>query len=125
MTSNKKLGNKKEEYVAKKLSEHDFWVHLFTQNIKGQPFDLIAVKDNIAIMGDVKSCYDDRFDFKRIEPNQYTSMELSLKCGNKYVGFFLVNCSNEVYFITFLRIKYLVLNNKVKSINLKDLDKLF
>lgn len=124
MTSNKRLGNKKEEYVARVLFDNGYWVHLFQQNKRGQPFDLVAIKNNIALMGDVKSCYENRFDFTRIEPNQYTSMELALSCGNTNVGFFLVNYLGDIYFISFHHIKELVLKKKEKSINLQNLEKL-
>lgn len=118
MTSqnNKKVGNKIEVEVANYLFQKNYWVHLLKQGVKGQPFDLIAIKNNIALMGDVKHCSQNRFDFKRIEPNQFTSMELALECGNTNIGFFLVG--EKIKFIKRETLKKLVLEYKIKSINL-------
>ena len=116
--NNKRVGNKIEVEVANYLFQKKYWVHLLKQGVKGQPFDLIAVKNNKALMGDVKHCSQNRFDFKRIEPNQYTSMELALECGNTNIGFFLVGMCDEIKFIKRTNLKKLVLENKIKSINL-------
>lgn len=122
MTSqnNKKVGNKIEVEVANYLFQKNYWVHLLKQGVKGQPFDLIAVKNNVALMGDAKHCSQNRFDFNRIEPNQYTSMELALECGNTNIGFFLVGMHDEIKFIKWTNLKKLVLENKIKSINLSN-----
>lgn len=115
---NKIVGNKKEEIVVKKLEELGYWAHIFAQKQNGQPFDIIACKNNKVIMGDVKSCLDGRFNFSRIEPNQYTAMELALMRGNNNVFFFLVDSENNIKVIKYQTIKEFNTKSITHSVNL-------
>lgn len=85
--NNKKLGNKYELEFLKILKMNGYWCHLFAYNKNGQPCDIIGVKDDLALLIDVKHCVDDRFDFSHIQPNQMSCFEYAEFCGNKNVGF--------------------------------------
>ena len=47
--SNKSNGTAFEREFAEMLSERGFWVHLLKNNSNGQPFDVIATKNNQAL----------------------------------------------------------------------------
>lgn len=104
--NNKKLGNDFEKEMAKILSQKGYWVTLLNpkQHIGSQPADLIAVKDNKAILIDCKTCETHLFPIKRIEENQRQAYKKYVKCGNtKYI----------------LAIKY---NNKIYEIDMRNID---
>lgn len=122
--NNKKIGNTKEKIVANELSRLGYWVHIFAQNKQGQPFDIIAMKNNQVLMGDVKSCLKGRFDFSRIEPNQFTSMELALQKGNTNIYFFLVDENNNIKVIKYKTIKEFSARSITHSVNLSLLSSL-
>lgn len=51
-------------------------------HIGSQPADLIAVKDNKAMLIDCKTCNNHLFPTKRIEENQWNASKKFFKCGN-------------------------------------------
>lgn len=104
--NNKRLGNAFEKEMAEKLKENGWWVTFLTpkQNVGSQPADLIAVKDNRAMLIDCKTCSSHLFPISRIEENQRQAFKRFRKCGN----------TNFI-----LAIKY---KNKVYEINLNDID---
>lgn len=116
--NNKKIGNTKEKIVANEFKRLGYWCHIFAQTKQGQPFDLIAIKNNQVLMGDVKSCLKGRFDFSRIEPNQYTAMELALQKGNTNIYFFLVDESDNIKVVKYQTIKEFSAKSITHSINL-------
>lgn len=83
--NNKKHGMAFEKKVLKKISETGAWVHFLSPDERGaQPFDIIAVKDGIALAAecktqDSKSRY---FSISRLEDNQIMAFEKWLMCGN-------------------------------------------
>lgn len=97
--SNKKIGNNFEKSTAEYLSENDFWVYRLPNKIGGQPFDILALKNDTVIALDCKVCSNDVFDKSRIEDNQHTAMNKILKCVSKAkVGFyFLFNDGTECF----------------------------
>lgn len=97
--SNKALGTSFEQRLADKLYEHGFWVHLLTQNQAGQPADIIAVKDNRAVLIDAKVCSNGKFDTSRIESNQLGSMKVWRESGNMEWWFALEMPNEEIYFV--------------------------
>lgn len=105
--NNKTLGNNFERELAETLSKEDWWVTLLTpnQHTGAQPADLIAVKDNRAILIDCKTCNTHLFPIKRIEQNQWSASKKFLKCGN-----------SEYY----IAIKY---NKKIYMIPIETIDK--
>ena len=77
----KKIGNKYEELFLKILQDKGYWCHLFSYNSSGQPCDVIAIKDNITHLIDVKHCNEDVFYFSRIESNQHNCFLYATQCG--------------------------------------------
>ena len=53
-TVNRTVGNQFEEELCGLLAEHGWWAHNMAQNQTGQPADVIAVKNNIAVLIDCK-----------------------------------------------------------------------
>lgn len=106
MNNNKVLGNNFEKEYANLLSKNGYWVTFLTphQHTGSQPCDLIAIKNNKAILIDCKTCNTHFFPTGRIEENQRQAYKKYSKCKN-------------THFI--LAIKY---NNKIYEINMKDID---
>ena len=98
----KKIGDSTERKCLEVLSKLGYWCHLFAYNKNGQPCDIVAMKDNIGYLIDVKHCEGDRFDFKRIEPNQRSCFIYARSCGNKTLGLMIYfekhNCFNYLPF---------------------------
>lgn len=82
LKSNKQLGGDYEQTVCQALAAEGYWVHNFANRQNGQPMDIIAVKDNRAVLIDAKVCSDGRFRTSRIEENQVLSMKKWFSCGN-------------------------------------------
>lgn len=81
--NNKNLGTAFERRLVQKLSERGYWVHFIAPDSRGaQPFDIIAAKDGICIVGDCKTCKDHIFRISRLEENQKMAFEKWLACGN-------------------------------------------
>ena len=84
------LGNKAEEETTKLLTSYGYWAFNIPKGVKGQPFDIIACKENVNWFVDVKHLENNKlsFDFNRIEPNQLTSMNYAKNFSNiKNLGF--------------------------------------
>ena len=75
-TVNRTVGSQFEEELCGLLAEHGWWAHNMAQNQTGQPADVIAVKNNIAVLIDCKDCENNRFPLSRIECNQEGAMTL-------------------------------------------------
>lgn len=106
LKSNKKIGDDFEKEYARILKNKGYWVTFLTpkRHIGSQPCDLIAIKNDKAILVDCKTCKTHLFPISRIEENQRQAFKRYLKCGN-------------TTFI--LAIKY---NNKIYEINMKNID---
>ena len=104
--TNKKIGNDFEQEYAEILSENGWWVTLLTpkRHIGSQPADIIAVKNNKAILIDCKTCESHLFPISRIEFNQRNAYKKFKECGND--NYYLV-------------IKY---NKKIYKVNMKEID---
>lgn len=83
----KEIGNMCEYRLLSLLRKKGWWCHLFAYNTNGQPCDIIALKNNVGILIDVKHCSTDKFDTSRIEPNQKMCFEYAKSCGVNYTGF--------------------------------------
>ena len=96
-----KIGKRAEQYVADYLFKKGWFVILIQNKIAGQPFDLIALKDDKFIAGDVKHIQSgDTFRISRVEPNQHTAFFLMRNKGNTNFGlFFKFKCDMGVYYI--------------------------
>lgn len=84
---NKKIGNDYENKLAQMLQEKGFWCHIFEYNKNGQPCDIVAIKNDIANLIDVKHCASNRFSFSHIQPNQITCFGYAKSCGITHTGF--------------------------------------
>lgn len=84
LKSNKKLGNDFEKEFAKILADEGYWCTLLTPktHIGSQPADLVAVKNNKAILVDCKTCNNYLFPLSRLEQNQIEASKKYFKCGN-------------------------------------------
>lgn len=95
-----KIGRVTEKYVADYLFEKGWGVILIPKRLGGQPFDLIALKNNEFLAGDVKHIlYGNTFPLLRIEPNQISALNLMKARGNTRIGLFLKFADSEnIYF---------------------------
>ena len=71
------------------------------QNQVGQPTDVIAAKNNIAVLIDCKVCENNRFPLSRIEGNQEGAMTLWEARGNAYCYFAMKLANGEIYMVSF------------------------
>lgn len=84
---NKKIGNEYEEKLVQLLASEGWWCHCFAYKPEGQPCDVVALKNNVPFLVDVKHCAEDRFSFNNIQPNQKNCFKLAYQRGNKNLGF--------------------------------------
>lgn len=117
--SNKQAGTDFENALAKYLSSFGYWVHNMAQNKSGQPADLIAVKDQKALLIDCKDCKTNRFTFSRIESNQDSAMTLWSMCHNDYGWFALRLLNGSIYMLSHRTMSDLRVDKK--SLNEEDI----
>lgn len=98
--SNKTIGNRFEAELCEMFAEAGWWAHNLAQNQVGQPADVIAVRNNTAVLIDCKDCENDRFPLSRIETNQEGAMTLWEMRGNAYC-YFALRISTGIYMIDF------------------------
>lgn len=80
-----------EKEAMRYLAEKGFWVHYCAKGFGGQPCDIIAIKDDMPYLLDVKHCAGYYLGRPRIEPNQQTALALALKKGVTHVGFLCIS----------------------------------
>ena len=114
--NNKKLGNNFEKEMEEVLRKKGYWVTMLTpkQHIGSQPADLIAIKDNKAILIDCKTCKTHLFPITRIEENQCNASKRFLKCGNTEY-YLAIKYKQNIYMIPIDTI-----DKMTKSINLEE-----
>ena len=114
--NNKRLGNSFEKELAEILSKKGYWVTYLApkQHIGSQPCDLIAIKNNKAILIDCKTSKTHLFPISRIEENQWNASKRFLECGNKEY-YIAIKYNESIYTIPINEI-----NREEKSINLKE-----
>jgi Holliday junction resolvase len=106
MTSNKTIGNHFEGELCDLLAEAGWWAHNMAQNQIGQPADVIAVQNNIAVLIDCKVCENDRFPLSRIESNQEGAMTLWELQGNTYSYFAMKLSDGTIYMVDFNSLEF-------------------
>ena len=106
--NNKLNGNEFEKIFAKALANKGYWVHRIQDNANGQPFDVIAIKDNIPNVYDCKDCKNNIFKFNRIEDNQRLAFNRYLRCKN-------FNCFIAIRFEAESNVAYLVPYESIKK----------
>jgi Holliday junction resolvase len=122
--NNKLLGTRYEEKVAQILYDHGYWVTLLTASRTGQPADIIAIKGTEVALIDAKFCARDRFELRRVEPNQIRAMSLLEKRSeHTALATFVLGFSTGNYIVSWERISELI-SQGVKSINLADCEEL-
>lgn len=85
-----KIGTEYEVELAKWLKNHKFWAYNMPRKTNGQPCDIVAIKNNTAILMDAKHVRKEEisFPFSRIEPNQISSFAYAKGFANiSYLGF--------------------------------------
>lgn len=103
--NNKKLGTDFERSMVNLMAKQGYWVHFINPDSRGaQPFDIIAVKDGLAIAIDCKTCKDHIFRLGRLEENQIMAFEKWLKCGNE-TPFLAVLYKDKICMIPYNRLK--------------------
>lgn len=99
--NNKQIGTEFEREMCQWLKDDGWWVHFISPDNRGaQPFDIIAVKDGIAIAADCKTCKNHFFRMDRLEDNQWMSFDKWKACGNSEPLIF-VKHNNAVYCIEY------------------------
>ncbi len=121
-TVNRTVGTRFEDDLCWLLAERGWWSHNLSQNQTGQPADVIAVKNNVAVLIDCKVCADNRFTLSRIECNQEGAMTLWEQRGNAYCYFAMKLNDGEIYMVGFDDLNLLSLH-RVKSLNEAELRK--
>ena len=106
-TVNRIMGGHFEGELCDLLAVHGWWAHNLAQNQVGQPADVIAVKNNIAVLIDCKVCATDRFALSRIEGNQEGAMTLWEARGNLYCYFAMKLTDGSIYMVSFNELKVL------------------
>ena len=102
--NNKQIGTEFEQEVVEKLSKAGYWAHFISPDNRGaQPFDVIAVKNGIAVVGDCKTCKAKTFSISRLEDNQIMAFQKWESCGNK-PPFIFVKHSEKIYVIPWRKV---------------------
>lgn len=120
-----KIGHQTESEVANFFSKNSYWAFIIPKGINGQPFDIIARRENETWFIDAKHLEVGRvsFPFDRIEPNQITSMQYANYIANiKDNMGFIIQQDQNLYFMSYET--YLKQRELSKSIKLSDLPRL-
>ena len=83
--NNKQIGTEFEREVVEIMQKRGYWVHFLAPDSRGaQPFDIIAVKNGMAIAIECKtlSPKEKSFPIDRLEDNQKFAFEVWQRCGN-------------------------------------------
>lgn len=107
LKSNKKIGNNFEKEYSEILRNKGYWVTFLTpkQHVGSQPCDLIAIRNNIPILIDCKTCKNHIFPINRIEENQRQALKRYIKCGNtKFI--LAIKYKNKIYEIDMQNIDF-------------------
>lgn len=103
--NNKKTGSDFEREFCRILADKGYWVHFMSPDSRGaQPFDVIAVKNGMAIAVDCKTSVKPIFSISRLEDNQIMAFEKWISCGNS-TPFVAVKYENNIFLVSYLRLK--------------------
>lgn len=101
--NNKKLGTSFEKEVCDKLQKLGFWVHFITPDNRGaQPFDIIAVRRNVAMAVECKTLSTSQryFPISRLEDNQIFAFKKWADCGNSS-PMIAIKYGDEIKFVSY------------------------
>lgn len=101
-----KIGKKTEEKIAENFQKDGYICFNFPKNINGQPFDIIAAKENKIWFIDAKHLTEKKnvFSFERIEPNQISSMHYAYSFAKVMgkIGFIIEwDKTKKFYFLSY------------------------
>ena len=103
--NNKVLGTQFERKICEFISKMGYWVHFLSPDNRGaQPFDIIAVKNGRAVVGDCKTSSRKLFSISRLEDNQIMAFEKWAACGNEDPILFVLY-DGVTYFIPYSDLK--------------------
>jgi hypothetical protein len=104
MSLQNKNGNKAEKEFAEYMHGKKYWVHIMARDGRGnQPFDAIAIKNNMPWMVDVKNVESGEvFALNRVEPNQIGAFKVLMATGNTNCGFAIRFGLSGFYFLMFV-----------------------
>ena len=99
MKNNKIIGNEFEKEFAQYLQEKGMFVYNVPNKYTGQPFDIIAVKNNVFYGFECKHCKGNYFTLDRIEDNQVQAFKKLQKSNtSNYYFVFKSEVFNTVKF---------------------------
>lgn len=108
--NNKALGMQFEKRICELFAKNGYWVHFISPDNRGaQPFDIIAVKNGYAIVGDCKTSAYKVFPMSRLEDNQIMAFEKWMACGNT-TPYIIIQYRDDVYFVPYTTLK---IKNKI------------
>lgn len=110
MTSNKKIGNNSEEIVAVALQKQNYWVLRIPPNSNGQPADIIAIRNGVPYLLEIKHVEGKSFKLSRIEPNQIHALNYFELFGGKSWVIFVLD-DNSMYMLSWKSVEMMILNN--------------
>ncbi|MDE6182058.1 MAG: Holliday junction resolvase RecU [Eubacteriales bacterium] len=95
----KQIGNNFEKEFAKWLANKGMFVYNLPNKANGQPFDILAAKNNVFLAFECKNCTKDYFPLSRVEDNQIQSFKKLESTGN-YNYYFIFNFNGDIRFCT-------------------------
>ena len=99
MKNNKIIGNEFEKEFAQYLQSKGMFVYNLPNKYTGQPFDIIAVKNNVFYGFECKHCKGNYFTLDRIEDNQVQAFKKLQKSNtSNYYFVFKSEVFNTVKF---------------------------
>lgn len=117
--NNKQIGNSFEKQFCDILSHHGFWCHRMQDKANGQPFDVIASKNNLSAVIDCKACTNNIFQLRRMEQNQIYAMRKWISTGND-LAFFALKIGDEIRMLQYQKLMELR-ELGVKSLKYEDI----
>lgn len=117
-----KIGASTEKRLLEMLRKRGFWALFIPSAMGGQPFDIVAAKDNLIYVLEVKNVKKGkRFPLSRVEDNQWTSMEYVYKFAHcKNIGIAIYWNADEYVSVMPYRKLLAISKNGDKSFGLSD-----
>ena len=116
--NNKEIGTDFEKYMCEHLASLGYWVHFISPDKRGsQPFDIIAVKNNIPLAVECKTLSKNVkvFSIDRLQENQKTAFQKWIKCGNEEPLIFILH-GDEIRVVEWSRLE------QEEKVNVKELE---
>lgn len=126
--NNKKIGNEFEKEFALWLANKNMFVYNLPNKINGQPFDILAVKNNIFYCFECKHCSSNYFRLSRVEDNQIQALKRLNKANtDNYYFVFKFESDDSIRFCKasyieyFLKIKKRIHKDKFMKLEILEL----